>query len=620
MKGLIKWAGGIIIALVILLVLAAVVLPQVINPNDYRDKISALVKEETGMTLLINGEMSWSVFPWLGLSLNDLQIDDTRQKQLGSLKHAAVEVKLLPLLGKKVEISKLELNGLTMDMEVDANGRANWEPQKKSQESGSSQNSTQNDTDSADESSEPGTLPEFDISAIAITDLNLTYKDVPANRQIAISNARLETGAVHPGQPFRLSSSFDLKNINPAISANVSLESMVTADSASATYKADKLKLAVTPLSVSSPESLTLSGKVVVKGDTASGDISVNKLDLTKLMQQLKLPALQLAGGDKVLRKVSFGTTFSKKGNSITLDKVAAAVDDFTLSGTIAVTDLNKQAVTFNISGNDLLVDPYLPTATSEPATETAQAKSPANTSATISTGNEVIIPVEAIKSLNIKGTAQLDSLMVKSLLFEKPVLEVNAANGNAQVTKLNAGFYKGVIDAAAGVDVSGSLANRPRVSARADIKSVSLEELSKQVIDLQKITGETNASLRVIGHGLTQNQITRSLNGEVDFSLVNGALLGTNFNKSVCSLVAQVRKEEQTKTDWPDKTEFKTLKGTVKIIDGIARNRDLTAALDQLNLKGDGEDEPDQPNYGLPPWPDNYRGYSFGRGFRLPD
>ncbi|MCL6269663.1 AsmA family protein [Sansalvadorimonas sp. 2012CJ34-2] len=597
MKGLVKWVGGIIAALVILIVLAAIVLPQVIDPNDYRDDISALVKDETGMTLSINGEIGWSVFPWLGLSLNDLQIDDTHQKKLGSLQYAAVEVKLLPLLSRKVKVSKLELKGLSLDMEVNAQGQANWEPAKKQETAQVPTQTSPTPSPSAQEEKSSGSLPEFDISAIAITDLNVTYRDIPAKRTVSITDARLETGAVRPGQPFQLSSSFNLKNTNPVIATGISLEGMITPDSANAMYKAENLKLSVTPLNVSNPETLALRGHAVVKGSDISGDIKVNPLDLALLMQQLKLPVPALSGGDKVLRKVSLGTTFTKKGNRVDLNKVSASFDDFSLNGTIAVTDLKKQAIAFNITGNDLIVDPYLPIATADqqaadkPAQTSGNASGkPSGSTSPASTGDEVIIPVDTIKSLNIKGSAQLNSLTVKGLLFEKPTLEVKAANGNAQVTKLNAGFYKGVIDAAAGVDVSGLLAKRPRVSARADIKAINLEALSAQIVDLKKITGKTNADLKVVGHGLTQNQITRSLNGEVDFSLVDGALLGTNFNKSVCGLVAQVRKEKLTKTDWPDKTEFKALKGSVKIIDGVARNRDLTAALDQLNLKGDGE------------------------------
>ncbi len=595
MKGLAKWVGGITLALIVLVILAAVVLPKVIDPNDYREDISALVKDKTGMTLTINGEIGWSVFPWLGLNLNDLRIDDTRHKQLGALNHAAVKVKLLPLLSQKVEISNLELSGLKLDLEVDAQGQANWEPAQPTQKA--SESSTTG-TDTTSMQTEPATgtsLPAFDIASVAITGLNINYRDIPANRTVAITQARLETGAVLSGLPFDLDASFNLSSSDSnrsdsTLSAQIKLAGRLALRARDSKFKANNLQLSVTPLGTSSPVSLSLTGDVTVsKDDVVTGNLKVPAIDLARFMEQLHLPVPGLAGGDQVLRKVSLGSSFRKEGNSLSLGKVTASLDNFQLDGNIAITDLNKQAITFNITGSDLIVDPYLPVAASEQDSATAPSTVPSSTD-TQTTGDEVIIPVDVIQQLDIKGTAQLASLTAKGFLFEKPTLEVKAENGLAQISKLNAGFYKGMIDGAAGVDVSGKLARQPGVSARADIKGIDIESLSSLVVNLNQVKGETNASLKVIGHGLTQNQIIRSLNGEVGFEISNGMLLGTNFNKSVCSLVARVRKEQMTKTDWPNQTEFKSLKGTVKIIEGVARNRDLTAGLDQLNLEGDGE------------------------------
>ena len=59
---------GIIAALVVALLIAAIViLPMVIDPNDYRDDITAITKEKTGLDLSLEGDLSLSVFPWLGV-------------------------------------------------------------------------------------------------------------------------------------------------------------------------------------------------------------------------------------------------------------------------------------------------------------------------------------------------------------------------------------------------------------------------------------------------------------------------------------------------------------------------------------------------------------------------
>lgn len=58
------WGLGVLLLLVLA---AAVILPQVVDPNDYKDEIIAKVKEQTGRDLIIDGRIALSVFPGLVL-------------------------------------------------------------------------------------------------------------------------------------------------------------------------------------------------------------------------------------------------------------------------------------------------------------------------------------------------------------------------------------------------------------------------------------------------------------------------------------------------------------------------------------------------------------------------
>ena len=67
MKKLMKIIG-IIIALIVALFIAAIVaLTLFFDPNDYRDDIARYVKEQTGRELNIEGDLSLSYFPWIGI-------------------------------------------------------------------------------------------------------------------------------------------------------------------------------------------------------------------------------------------------------------------------------------------------------------------------------------------------------------------------------------------------------------------------------------------------------------------------------------------------------------------------------------------------------------------------
>jgi len=40
-----------------------------VNPNDYKGRIAAAVKESTGRDLVLQGDIKLSVFPWIALEL-----------------------------------------------------------------------------------------------------------------------------------------------------------------------------------------------------------------------------------------------------------------------------------------------------------------------------------------------------------------------------------------------------------------------------------------------------------------------------------------------------------------------------------------------------------------------
>ena len=64
MKSLVKILLITVAGLVGVVIIASVALLLFVDPNDYRDRISAGVKEATGRDLTIEGELSLSVFPW----------------------------------------------------------------------------------------------------------------------------------------------------------------------------------------------------------------------------------------------------------------------------------------------------------------------------------------------------------------------------------------------------------------------------------------------------------------------------------------------------------------------------------------------------------------------------
>lgn len=100
-----RWLLGCIITIIVLLIVAVIVLPKIIDPNDYREQISSLVKEKTQRDLNIEGDLKLSVFPWLGVTTGKLSLSqpnhlsaDFGGGNMVEVDVANVRLKILPLL------------------------------------------------------------------------------------------------------------------------------------------------------------------------------------------------------------------------------------------------------------------------------------------------------------------------------------------------------------------------------------------------------------------------------------------------------------------------------------------------------------------------------------------
>ena len=90
-------------ALLLLIVAAAIALPLLFDPNDYRDKIAEAVKKETGRSFAV-GDIRLAVFPWLRVELKDVSLGNAEgfgPAPMLTVQRAELGVRLLPLLQHK---------------------------------------------------------------------------------------------------------------------------------------------------------------------------------------------------------------------------------------------------------------------------------------------------------------------------------------------------------------------------------------------------------------------------------------------------------------------------------------------------------------------------------------
>src|SRR6202042_3943128 len=102
----------------------------VVNPNAYKGKIAAAVKESTGRELKLHGDIKLSVIPWVALELGPASLGNPpgfSDEPFLAFTHAKVRVRLLPLLRRQLQVARVEVEGLDLRLRRNAAGRGNWQ-------------------------------------------------------------------------------------------------------------------------------------------------------------------------------------------------------------------------------------------------------------------------------------------------------------------------------------------------------------------------------------------------------------------------------------------------------------------------------------------------------------
>lgn len=592
MNRIIKLFFFIVAGLILIAIAAALVLPKVLDPNNYRDEINQLVYDKSGLTLSIDGPIGWSVFPWLGLSLQDVSVKGTGNKPFATLGTAEVSVKLLPLLSQSVEMQTATLIGLELHLIKDKSGKGNWEVDKVTKPKPTSEDVSKEGTGKE----EPGTDQEkqplqIDIANVIADNLKIRYQDLSTGKTYTIDQASLKTGAIRNETPFDFTLKARVSSNEPALTFLTSFSSNVSIDLNNGIYVLKHYELTAKP-NINQGESLNLAGYINYQQEPMliDGEMTVTEFNPVKFLNQINIPLPPMADPN-ALKKLAFNSQFKTNGKSLTADTLKLSLDDFSIDGNFKIIDIATQAMTFQFTGTDLNVDNYLPPSTQsegQPAEEQHNTvpQKKLSTAVTSKKPETPIIPEDALRPLNIKGSLILNSLTIAKLQFMKPTLYLTAANGRQNV-KLNSVFYKGEIDLDAKLDVRQK--GTPKITTTAGLKSIDLQSMAVPIPALSSIEGNVNADVNITTHGLLQSTLTRNLNGKVGFGIADGSFTEANFDELVCEGIAQIRNKDLQKKEWDTATRFKDLSGSFNIRNGVASNDNLTAALANLNLKGDG-------------------------------
>ena len=541
----VKFAFYFIALLVLALVLALAAVLWLVDPDDYRDEIQDWVSNQTGRELRIQGPLRLSVFPVLGIELNEASIANPPGFGPGPLievGQATLGARLLPLLTGRLEIGQITLRRLAISLETDARGRTNWTVAQRGPAAVPTSPGTSGDGQGREQASgEDMGLAALAIGGIAVEDARLRWSDQRSGQDLAIEQLALTSGPIAPNRPVALSVRGRLAGRQPALSGQLDLSARLIVPLDLATLQAEDLEI----------------------------DLQVEGADLPRKRLRLQLAGdLMLSPDDETLR----------------VSDLTARLDETSrLEGELRLSGFTRPAVRFTARLDRLDLDRYLPP---ETATTDAGKQETVAPPASAAAAGLLELPMEELRTLDLQGELEIARLKARGVRIEDLRARIAAQDGLLRLSPFSASLYGGRYEGKATLDVRGDV---PAFTLDERLTEVQLAPLLEDFMDRAVVRGRAQAAVRLQGRGQTTTELLRSLDGEVSLILRDGEIEGVNLARLARQAHALLKGSPLATAVDAQATDFTALAATVHFSSGTARNDDLRLDAPFLRVRGRG-------------------------------
>lgn len=604
MKTTLKWIAALAGLLVGLVAVAAIVIPLLVDPNDFKPQIEQAVMEQSGRELRIEGDIGLSVFPWLGLELGAVQLNNPQGFGEGAflrIEGAQVHVKLLPLLKKRLEVDTVGLQGLRLNLVRNKAGIGNWEGMAKPGGEAKPPQPT---------ATGPAEAPVLEIGGITVSDAQAGFQDQATGARQQLKNLNLKTGELKQGQPFTIHLGFDLSSSQPALEGHVELSSTATLDTASQQYrladthlgvklkgdtlpggrldasldsniaadmKAQTLQIAGLVLQAAGIRlSGDIQGKQLLDAPSFSGKLAVAEFNPRKVMADLGLTP-PVTSDPEVLKRAKLDTAFSASAGQLALSEFKLGLDETGVGGSLNLDSRGLAETRFALNVDTIDLDRYLPPPAQNEVKQVRE-ETPADA--------PLPIPVEQLRALNLAGSVDIKLLKAAKLTSRDVHISLKAKDGRIRVHPATARLYEGTYSGDLRLDVSGA---KPQLSVNEHLAGIQASPLLKDMLDNERLAGTGNINASFNTRGLTMSELRAGLNGQTDIAFTDGAIKGVNIAQMIREAQAKF-KGEQAPPAGANQTDFSELTATAMVTNGVLNNQDLSLKSPLLRISGAGK------------------------------
>src|SRR5438105_7880761 len=255
----IRYSLYAIVGLLVLLVLGAAIFAMTFDPNRYKGQIETLVKEKTGRTLSLKGNLEVAVWPALGAKVNGVTLSEhASDQEFLALDSAHASVALMPLVHGIVVVDGIRVSGLKATIVKEKDGRFNFSDLTQPQSAnapGSAPTPAPKDqgaakkpaeTKAAERKEAGGKAVAFDIGSVQIDRSAIAYVDKASGQQLALSDVSLKTGRIAQKADGKLELKVAAKGKEPDLDVKLDLGGAYKFDLPAKAFEISKLDAKLT--------------------------------------------------------------------------------------------------------------------------------------------------------------------------------------------------------------------------------------------------------------------------------------------------------------------------------------------------------------------------------------
>ncbi|GAB6191302.1 AsmA family protein [Desulfocastanea catecholica] len=570
----------------IVIIAGVVAVSMLVDIERYKPKIEQLVTEKTGYPLTLGGEISLSIFPWVGLSFTELQLDNPDgfvDKKFVRIDSFQARLKVLPLLSRNVEISSFVVKQPEIFLEKNANGIWNWQklsestktppatPPAAAPASAPLPVAGESGKQPAEKSLQQDgfVLQSLVVGEFAITDGRIHVNDLQNKVKHEVSDFNLQLDDVSLDTPIKITMSSHLDG------KPLSLKGWAGPVGSDPGVGRLELDLVVEALETMTVET---SGYVDdLKGQKKYNlDVNVPTFSLKKLYSVLDMPFPVATADPKVLDEISLQTTVAGDAGQVALSGAKIILDDSTITLDLTAKDFSRPDLAMNLVVDAIDVDRYLPPAAAEskPSSGQEQSGTPPKppvqpTAAVSSPAKKPPVNYEPLRKMVLQATAKLGKVQVHGGTVNNLTVDLAGKNGLFTLNSLLMELYEGSISATGKVNVQKNI---PVTALNLTVQNVQAGPLLKDFAEKEIIEGKLKAKVAVTLQGDTAPRIKESLNGKGDLLFLDGALLGLDLAQMARTIKSGFTLQQQGEKP---KTDFAELHAPFTITNGLVNTQE---------------------------------------------